>query len=389
VSLTFALQDLADPKVAQWIAFGMMLRCWQFDKYRTRLKPDQTIALKEATFVVKSPDAAAKAFAEEQALAESIQFARTLIAEPPNVLYPKSLMDQIRSLADIGLEIEALDQGVMKKLGMGALLGVAQGSESEPYLGIMRWNGGKEGEAPLAFVGKGVTFDTGGISIKPAQNMDEMKADMAGAAVVIGLMRTLAARKAPVNAVGVVALVENMPSGSAQRPGDIVTSMSGQTIEVLNTDAEGRLILADALYYTHDRFKPRYMVDLATLTLAIRIALGSEYAGLFTTDNELAASLEKAGHEVGERLWRMPLEKAYDKELDSYVADIKNIAASGYGAGSAMGGQFLARFVGDTTWAHLDIANMDFGATCSPRAPKGPTGFGVCLLNRWVKTLVG
>jgi len=388
-SLNFVLKGVPQELLPVWIAFGMTLRCWQFNKYRTQLKAAQTIALQEACFVVPAPDASAKAFLEERSLAESIQFSRTLIAEPPNVIYPKTFMDHIESLKELGLEIEALDQAAMAQLGMGALLGVAQGSDAEPYLGIMRWNGGKEGEAPLAFVGKGVTFDTGGISLKPSLNMDEMKADMAGASVVVGLMRTLAARKAPVNAVGVVALVENMPSGRAQRPGDIVVSMSGQTIEVLNTDAEGRLILADALYYTHNRFKPRYMVDLATLTGAMRIALGSEYAGVFSPDDTLAASLEKAGNQVGERLWRLPLGANYDKELNSQVADIKNIASSGYGAGSILGGQFLARFVGNTPWAHLDIANMDFGAKGSARAPKGPTGFGVCLLNRWVKTLVG
>ncbi len=369
------------------IAFGMLLRFWRFDKYRTKLKEKEKISLQEVTFVVSDPLAAEKAFADYEALAEGVLWARTLVAEPANKLLPKTYMDEIFKLRSLGLEVEALDQEAMAKLGMGALLGVAQGSDAEPYLGIVRWKGSGD-EAPLAFVGKGVTFDTGGISLKPAARMDAMKGDMGGSAAVLGLMRALALAKVPVNAVGVVALVENMPSGKAQRPGDIVQSMSGQTIEVLNTDAEGRLILADALYYTHDRFKPRFMVDLATLTGAMQVALGCEYAGLFTPSDEMAQSLEEAGLAVGEKVWRLPMGKAYDKEIDSSIADMKNITTGGYGAGSITAAQFLGRFVGDTPWAHLDIANVADRNRDTPLALKGPTGFGVTLLYRWIKNMV-
>lgn len=386
--LSVVLDDLSQ-EIALAIAFGVALRGWRFDKYRTTLKDEQKIALKEVTLCVNDPEKATQAFKDYQVLAESVLWSRELISEPPNVLYPKTYIDRIMTLKSLGMTVEALDRAAMEKLGMGALLGVAQGSVAEPYLGIVQWNGGKAGEAPLAFVGKGVTFDTGGISLKPASNMDEMKADMAGSAAVLGVMRTLAARQAPVNAVGVVALVENMPSGNAQRPGDIVKSMSGQTIEVLNTDAEGRLILADALYYTHQRFKPRFMIDLATLTGAMRVALGGEYAGLFSEQDELAKGIEEAGRFVGEKVWRLPMDKAYDRELNSPIADVKNITAPGCGAGSITAAQFLARFVGDTPWAHLDIANMDMSTKEKPLSPKGPTGFGICLLNRWVKQLIG
>jgi leucyl aminopeptidase len=297
------------------------------------------------------------------------------------VLYPETLAEQARTLAAHGVEVEVLDEKKMKKLGMGALLGVGQGSVNPSRLVVMEWKGAQRGK-PVAFIGKGVTVDTGGISIKPSDGMWDMKWDMAGSAVVIGLMRALAARKAKVHAVGIVGLVENMPSGAAQRPGDIVTSMSGQTIEVLNTDAEGRLVLADALWYCQDRFKPRFMVDLATLTGAIIVALGHEHAGLFANDDALADRIVAAGKSVGELCWRLPLADAYDREIDSDAADVKNI--SGGRAGSSItAAQFLQRYVNGVPWAHLDIAGMAWSKKDAPTVPKGATAFGVRLLDRF------
>ena len=286
-------------------------------------------------------------------------------------------------MTEFGLAVEILDENRMRELGMGALLGVGQGSVRPPRVVIMEHRGGAPGSPPLGFIGKGVTFDTGGISIKPAAGMGEMKWDMAGAGVVIGLMRLLAARDAKVNAVGVVGLVENMPSGSAQRPGDIVKSMSGQTIEVLNTDAEGRLVLADALWYCQDRYKPALMIDLATLTGAIIVALGHDHAGLFANNDELAERLLAAGKAVGEKLWRLPLDDAYNRAIDSDAADVKNIAGD-RAAGSIVGAQFVQRFVNKVPWAHLDIAGVAWSKKDSPTVPKGATAFGVRLLDRFV-----
>jgi leucyl aminopeptidase len=285
-------------------------------------------------------------------------------------------------LAEIGVEVEVLGEKQMKKLGMGALLGVGQGSERESQLVVMRWNGGTEGDAPLAFIGKGVTFDTGGISIKPAGGMEDMKWDMGGSAVVIGLMKTLALRKAKANVVGVVGLVENMPSGTAQRPGDVVTTMSGQTVEVINTDAEGRLVLADALWYTQDRFKPHFMIDLATLTGAIIIALGDQYAGLFSNDDKLSDKLIAAGRAVGEGVWRLPVDDPYDKQIKSEIADMMNVG--GREGGSITAAMFLKRFVNGVKWAHLDIAGVTWSKKDGPVTPKGATAFGVRLLDRLV-----
>ncbi len=382
------LEDL-DLETVLAIAFGAQLRAWRFDTYKTQQKPEEKSRLKELVFYVSDPKKAAERFEAFKIVAESTHFSRRLISEPGNVIYPDTLAKEAETLKKWGVEVERLDTQAMKKLGMGAMLGVAQGSAQEPYLVVMKWQGAdSKTEAPVAFVGKGVTFDTGGISLKPANNMEDMKGDMAGAAVVIGLMQALARRKAKVNAVGVVALVENMPSGTAQRPGDIVTSMSGQTIEVLNTDAEGRLILADALWYTQDRFNPRYIVDLATLTGAMRVALGEAYAGLFANDDTLAEQLTKAGETVGENLWRLPLAEAYDKVIDSPVADMKNIGTPGYGAGSIVAAQFLQRFVNKKNWAHLDIAAVDMASKDTPLWAKGGgTAFGLRLLNRWVETL--
>jgi leucyl aminopeptidase len=334
---------------------------------------------------VRGPVEARRRYAPLDSIAQGVFLARDLVSEPANVIYPETLAQQARTLAKHGVKVEVLDKRQMKTLGMGALLGVAQGSVQDPRLVVMRWNGakGKGGGQPLAFLGKGVTFDTGGISIKPSKGMEDMKWDMAGAATVIGLMKALALRKAKVDVVGVVGLVENMPSGNAQRPGDVVKSMSGQTVEVINTDAEGRLVLADALWYTQQRFKPRFMVDLATLTGAIIVALGHHQAGMFANDDKLADRLRSAGEAVNERLWRMPLGPEYDKQLTSQIADMKNISDGG-GAGSITAAQFLQRFVNDVPWAHLDIAGTAWSGKDAPTTPKGATAFGVRLLDQFV-----
>ena len=362
--------------------FGARLRSYRFDRYRTKEKAEQKPTL--AGLTVGGPDAAAarKAFKPLDRLADGVFLTRDLVSEPPNVMYPETLAAQGEALRELGVEVEVLGEDAMRDLGMGSLLGVGQGSVRESKLLVMQWKGGGEKDQPVAFVGKGVTFDTGGISIKPAAGMEDMKWDMGGSGVVIGLMKALAGRKAKCNAVGVAGLVENMPSGAAQRPGDIVTSMSGQTVEVLNTDAEGRLVLADALWYTQDRFKPKFMIDLATLTGAIIIALGNENCGLFANNDELADRIAAAGKAAGEPAWRMPLGEAYDKLLTSDAADVKNIG--GRGAGSITAAQFLQRFVNDVPWAHLDIAGVTWSKKDRPTVPKGGTGFGVQLLDRLV-----
>ncbi len=377
-------QGQNEAQIAADLAFGARLRAYRFDKYRTKEKPENKPTLEDLTIVVEDPAAAKRAFQPLEKVAEAIYFTRDLVSEPANVIYPETLAEQARSLEKLGVEVEVLDEKQMKKLGMNALLGVAQGSDRPPRLIIMQWKGNPKAknQAPIAFVGKGVTFDTGGISIKPAGGMEDMKWDMAGAGVVIGLMRALAGRKAKVNAVGIGGLVENMPSGTAQRPGDIVTSLSGQTIEVLNTDAEGRLVLADALWYCQQRFKPQFMVNLATLTGAIIVSLGSEHAGLFSNNEELAERLIAAGKRVGEKLWRMPLAEAYDKMIDSDAADVKNIG--GREAGSITAAQFLQRFVNNVPWAHLDIAGTTWSKKDAPTVPKGATAFGLRLLDQLV-----
>jgi leucyl aminopeptidase len=320
-----------------------------------------------------------------KALEEGTFFARDLVSEPGNILHPDEYAKRINSLKKFGLKINVYDDKKLKKLGMNALLGVGQGSIRGSYLVTMEWNGAKNNSNPLAFVGKGVCFDTGGISLKPAKFMEDMTYDMAGSATVVGLMKNLAIRKAKINAVGVVGLVENMPGGNAQRPGDIVKSYSGKTIEILNTDAEGRLVLADALTFTEKKFKPRFMVDLATLTGAIIVSLGSEYAGLFSNDDKLSNQLIKAGDKVNEKLWRMPLHKNFDKLIDSKNADMQNINYVG-GAGSTTAAQFLQRFVlNKTPWAHLDIAGMAFSKYGGALNSGGATGYGVRLLNKLIE----
>jgi leucyl aminopeptidase len=377
--------SLAPAQVAAEIAFGALLRSYRFDKYRTKEKPEAKPALQSIAVLSGDASAAQDIFAKREALAHGIFLTRDVVSEPANILYPRTFAERCRELTEIGVEVQVLDQEQMAKLGMGAILGVAQGSVQEPYLVVMKYDGdpGAADKQPVAFVGKGVTFDTGGISIKPAAGMEDMKWDMGGAGVVLGLMKALAGRKAKVNAVGVVGLVENMPSGNAQRPGDIVTSMSGQTIEVLNTDAEGRLVLADALWFTQDTFKPRAMINLATLTGAIIVALGTEHAGLFSNNDELSERLTAAGLKVGEKLWRMPMNDAYDKAINSDAADVKNIAGN-RDAGSIIGAQFIQRFVNNVPWAHLDIAGVTWAKKDSGTVPKGSTAFGVRLLDRYV-----
>jgi leucyl aminopeptidase len=365
------------------VALGTRLRAYSFDRYKTKQNEDDPKAgSAHITIGVAEPGATRKAWAAREAVAEGVALARDLVNEPANVLNPEEFARRATALRKLGIAVEVLDVAAMKKLGMNALLGVGQGSAHESRLVVMRWNGGKRGEKPVAFVGKGVCFDTGGISIKPAQNMEDMKGDMAGAACVVGLMQALAKRKAAVNAIGAVGLVENMPGSNAQRPGDIVKTMSGQTIEIINTDAEGRLVLADVLHYVADRFAPKVMIDLATLTGAIIVSLGQEYAGLFANDNKLSDRLIKAGERTGERVWRMPLGPEYDKMIDSKFADMKN--TGGRFGGSITAAQLLQRFVGKTHWAHLDIAGTAMGSPQTDVNKSWGSGWGVRLLNRFV-----
>jgi leucyl aminopeptidase len=372
-----------EPYQSAAIASGLRLRAYKFDRYKTKKKEGEDAALRaDISLAVADVAAARKAFVPSAHIVDGVIVARELVNEPPNVLYPVEFARRASQLRKLGVAVEILDVNAMKKLGMGALLGVAQGSTQPGRTVIMRWNGGKRGDQPVAFVGKGVCFDTGGISIKPAGSMEDMKGDMGGAACVVGLMHALAARKAKVNAVGAIGLVENMPDGNAQRPGDIVKSMSGQTIEIINTDAEGRLVLADVLWYVVKKFKPKFMVDLATLTGAIMVALGTEYAGLFSNNDELAERLTKVGLATGERVWRMPLGPEYDKQIDSQFADMKN-TGNRHG-GSITAAQFLQRFVNDTPWAHLDIAGTAMGAPKSEINHSWGSGYGVRLLERLV-----
>ena len=384
VTLIAELPDGAmQPDQAASIASGIRLRAYRFDRYKTKKKDGENGALRaDISIAVGDVPAAKKAFAPESHIVDGVIIARELVNEPPNVLYPIEFARRASQLKKLGVDIEVLDVKAMTKLGMGALLGVGQGSTQPSRTVIMRWNGAKKGEQPVAFIGKGVCFDTGGISIKGAASMEDMKGDMGGAACVVGLMHALAARKAKVNAVGAIGLVENMPDGNAQRPGDIVTSMSGQTIEIINTDAEGRLVLADVLWYVTKKFKPKFMVDLATLTGAIMVALGTEHAGLFSNNDELAERLSKTGNETGEKVWRMPLGPEYDKQIDSQFADMKNTGTRN--GGSITAAQFLQRFVDGTPWAHLDIAGTAMGAPKTDINHSWGSGYGVRLLERLV-----
>src|SRR5262245_25689125 len=365
------------------LALGVRLRAYSFDRYKTKTKEGEDKP-KEVRVAIAVAGVAAveKADASRVAVANGVTLARDLVNEPANVLFPEEFARRAQGLKEFGVAVEVLDVAAMKKLGMNALLGVGQGSAHESRCVIMRWSGGKKGVDPVAFIGKGVCFDTGGISIKPAANMEDMKGDMAGAACVVGVMHALAGRKAKVNAIGAIGLVENMPDGNAQRPGDIVTSMSGQTIEIINTDAEGRLVLADVVHYVSTKHKPKFMVDLATLTGAIIVALGQEHAGMFSNDDKLSERLTQAGLDTGERVWRMPLAPGYDKLIDSKFADMKN--TGGRFGGAITAAQFIQRFVGKTPWAHLDIAGTGFASPASDINKSWGSGWGVRLLDHLV-----
>jgi leucyl aminopeptidase len=395
-SAAAVLADTLEEKLAAHIGLGARLRGYRFDKYRTTQKDDEKTKLASLKILVGEAAKANAAYAPLAAVAEGVELTRNLVTEPANVLYPEEFAARTEALKKLGVKVEIFTKKDMEKLGFGSLLSVGLGSARESRMVVMQWLGAsgakddgkkpKKPKSPIAFIGKGVTFDTGGISIKPAAGMEDMKWDMAGAGTVTGLMAALAGRKAKVDAIGLIGLVENMPSGTATRPGDVVTSYSGQTIEILNTDAEGRLVLADVLYYAQERFSPKYMVDLATLTGAIIVGLGHEYAGMFSNDDELAEKLAAAGKATGEGLWRMPLAplgESYDKNLNSPIADVQNIGG-GRAGGSITAAQFLQRFVNAKPWAHLDIAGMAWAAKDAPTTPKGATAFGVRLLDRWV-----
>jgi leucyl aminopeptidase len=389
---TNAVIDLSglkyDADTAARVALGAALRSWRYDRYRTKLKDKQKPSLTSVTIVGAGGEAKQRYASRYASLVEGVSLTRELVTEPPNIIYPESFVERVlESVKGSGLETQVLGRDEMVKLGMGALLGVAQGSVREPKLLVLKWNGGKAGDAPVAFIGKGVTFDTGGISIKPAQNMEAMKWDMGGAGAVVGAMKALALRKAKANVVGVCGLVENMPDGNAQRPGDVVTTMSGQTVEVINTDAEGRLVLGDAITWTQKNLKPKTIIDLATLTGAMVISLGHEYAGIFANDEILAAALIKAADVSGDKLWRQPMAEAYDRLIDSQIADMKNVGPRE--AGSITAAQFLKRFVDDgVAWAHLDIAGMAWSDKAKPTYDKGATGFGVRLLDQYIADTV-
>jgi leucyl aminopeptidase len=383
-----ALEGLASgpAELAVSLAEGAMLRSYRFDKYRTSKEDDEDgqDEVQKLTFHLAEPAAAEAAWRAAAAVVDGVTEARDLVSEPANVLSPEQFAEACRGLGQrLGMEVDVLGPAAMRELGMNALLAVGQGSQRESRVAVMRWNGGAAGQRPIALIGKGVCFDSGGLSIKAASGMEEMKWDMAGAGAVYGAMAVLAGRKAKVNVVGVLGLTENMPSGQAQRPGDVITAMSGVTIEVVNTDAEGRLLLADVLHYAKDRFKPRLMIDLATLTGAIVVALGHEQAGMFSTDDGLAEKLAATGAAVGEKLWRMPLGEEYAKHIKSDIADIKNVGRARE-AGASAGAVFLERFVGDVPWAHLDIAGVAWTKRDLPLAGKGATGFGVRLLDRLI-----
>jgi len=381
----FVNSDSAITKFENFIGYllhGFKLKSYEFNKYKTKKKDIRVIQI---NVFGKKNKFSSKSQLKFKALEEGTFYARDLVSEPGNILHPDEYAKRLKSLKKLGLKVNIFDDNKLKKLGMNALLGVGQGSIRGSYLVTIEWNGGKKNIKPLAFVGKGVCFDTGGYSLKPAKFMEDMTYDMAGSATVVGLMKNLAIRKAKINAIGVVGLVENMVSGNAQRPGDIVKSYSGKTIEILNTDAEGRLVLADALTFTEKRYKPKFIIDLATLTGAIIVSLGSEYAGLFSNNDKLSNQLLDAGKKVDEKLWRMPLHKNFDKLINSKNADMQNINYVG-GAGSTTAAQFLQRFIlNKTPWAHLDIAGMAFSKYGGALNSGGATGYGVRLLNKLIE----
>jgi leucyl aminopeptidase len=382
-AVSFEKLDLVTERAVARFGFGAQMRSWRMDRYRTKTPPKQKPTLARVALVHGSPTAA-QMWSQYKALADGVSFTRELVAEPGNVIYPESFVERCRCLADLGIELTVLDEAEMAQLGMGALLGVAQGSERKPRILAMKWDGsGGAQEKPLVLIGKGVTFDSGGISLKPGAGMEDMKWDMGGAGAVAGTMMALALRKAKAHVVGICGLVENMPDGKAQRPGDIVTSMSGQTIEVINTDAEGRLVLCDVLTWAQTVYKPDAVIDLATLTGAIIVSLGDQHGGLFSNNDGLASDLLSAGAASGDMLWRFPLTDAYDKLIDSPIADMKNVGPRF--AGSITAAQFIKRFVGEgVKWAHLDIAGMVWADKPGALWDKGATGFGVRLLDRLI-----
>ena len=387
--VTFAIDlpkgtKLKPAEFASHLALGARLRSYTFNHYRTKQRDEHEPTLTKITVGAGDVAGARRSWTALEAVADGMFFARDLVNEPPNVLSPVEFARRAKGLTKLGVKVEVLGEAEMKKLGMGALLGVGQGSERESQLVVMQWNGARaKKDAPVAFVGKGVCFDSGGLSLKTGAGIMGMKGDMGGAAAVTGTMQALAARKARVNAVGIIGLVENMPDGKAQRPDDVVKSMSGQTIEVLNTDAEGRLVLADAIWYAQSRFKPKFVIDLATLTGAIMVALGNDHAGLFSNDDRLSERITAAGRAEGEPVWRLPLGDGYDKLIKSKIADMKNIG--GPYAGSIAAAQFLQRFVDKTPWAHLDIAGVAWqDGEQKSLAPGWGTGWGVRVLNRLV-----
>ena len=388
-TLTFAVDlpkgsKLKAAQLATHLALGAQLRGYSFHKYRTKQLDEYQPTLEAVTVGTEDAGAAKKAWARLKSVADGVYLARDLVNEPPNVMSPQEFAARARELSKLGVDVEVLGEQEMRKLGMNALLGVGQGSARESQLVVLQWNGGRKKDEPVAFVGKGVCFDSGGLSLKPGASMMGMKGDMGGAAAVTGAICALASRKARVNAVGVLGLVENMPDGKAQRPDDVVKSMSGQTIEILNTDAEGRLVLADALWYAQTRFKPRFVIDLATLTGAIMVALGGEHAGLFSNDDKLASRIQDAGREVGEPVWRLPLADGYDKMIKSKIADMKNISGVTH-AGSIVAAQFLQRFIDKTPWGHLDIAGVAWqDGEQKPLSPGWGVGWGVRILDRLV-----
>ncbi len=382
-ALTLRLPGLGAEDAAR-AALGVRLAAYRFDRYRTTEKAEKKPSVKTVRLAVDDPAGAKKAWKRQSGLADAVILTRDLVSEPANILYPEEFARRVKKLTELGLEVEILGVKEMAKLGMGALLGVGQGSIRESQLAVIQWKGSKDpNAAPVAFIGKGVCFDTGGISIKPADGMEEMITDMGGAAAVTGTMAALAARKAKVNAVGILGIVENMPDGNAQRPGDVVTTMSGQTVEVINTDAEGRLVLADAVWYCQNRFHPKFMIDLATLTGAIIIALGKDLGGLFCNNEELAENLLAASKASDDALWRMPLPAQYEKQIESGVADMKNVGTRQ--GGSITAALFIQKFTNGVPWAHLDIASTAWKpASTVPTIPNGATGFGVRLLDRLV-----
>ncbi|WP_298747469.1 leucyl aminopeptidase [uncultured Brevundimonas sp.] len=382
-SLTIDARDLSADQAAR-AAFAARLAAYRFLKYRTTLKPEKTPSIETIKVAAADVKAAKAAYERLAPVADAVEFSRDLVSEPANVLYPEEFARRVKGLEKLGLEVEILGEKELEKLGFRTLLAVGQGSVRESQVAILKWNGGRKGDQPIAFVGKGVCFDTGGISIKPADGMEEMKWDMGGAAAVAGLMHALAGRKARVNAVGVLGLVENMPDGAAQRPGDVVMSLSGQSVEVLNTDAEGRLVLADCLWYAQARFKPKFMLDLATLTGAMIVALGLEYAGVFSNSDELANNFLAAAPKVGENAWRMPIPDAYERHIDSPIADVKN-TGNGRAGGSITAALFLQRFTNGVPWAHIDIAPTAWiKESKNPTVPDGAVGWGVRTLDRMV-----